>query len=116
MAEQETPSMRLFMIILDQPQLIDDLLTGFLDIGVPGATVVESQGMGQIARNDMPVFAGLAGLFGESTGSRVIFSVMPESLVQSVFDLVEQVVGAMDGTSTAFCVTLPVDRFEGFRS
>jgi len=112
---EEKPPLRLFMIILDQPQLVDDLLTGFLDIGVPGATIIESQGMGQIVRQEMPVFAGLAGLFGESTGSRMIFSVMPLPMVEQVFALVEEVVGELNEPNSAICVTLPVDEFKGFR-
>jgi len=106
---------KLFVIILDQPQLIDELLTGFLDIGVRGATVIESRGMGAIVRQDMPVFAGLADLFGEQTGSRMIFSVMPESLVERVMQLVEEVTGHLDQPNSAVCFTLPVEQFRGIR-
>ncbi|MHC4995083.1 MAG: hypothetical protein ACYTGQ_08530 [Planctomycetota bacterium] len=104
---------KLFVIILDEPQLIDEILTGFLDIGVRGGTVIESRGMGQIIRQDMPVFAGLASLFGETTGSRMIFSVMPESLVKPVYELVEEVVGALERSGSAVCFTLPVETFRG---
>lgn len=106
---------KLFVIVLDQPQLVDDILTGFLDLGVRGGTIVESRGMGQIVREAMPVFAGLASLFPDSTGSRMIFSVMPESLVDPVFELVEEVVGALDKPNSAVCFTLPVEQFRGIR-
>ena len=106
---------KLFVIILDKSQLIDDLITGFLDIGVRGATIIESQGMGEIIRQDMPVFSGLASLFGESTGSRMLMSVMPESLVEPVYSLVEEVVGQLDQPNSAICFTLPVDSFRGIR-
>src|SRR5690606_23363575 len=92
MSDAPRENFKLFIVILDQPQLVDDLLTGFLDVGVQGATVIESKGMGQIIRQEMPIFAGLLGLFGESTGSRLVMSVMPESLVAPVFKLVEEVV------------------------
>jgi len=114
MAEQEK-SFKLFLIILDQAELVDELLTGFLDIGVPGATVLESRGMGSIIRQDMPMFAGLASLFPENTGSRVILSVIPEHLIDDVFKLVEEVVGTLDRPNSAVCVTLPVDQFRGIR-
>lgn len=109
------PAQKLFIIILDRAELVDELLTGFLDIGVPGATVVESQGMGSIIRKDMPIFAGLASLFPDTTGSRVIFSVMPDPLVDEVFALVEEVVGQLEQPNSAVCVTLPVDQFRGIR-
>lgn len=115
MSEQTPEPYKLFVIVLDQPQLVDELLTGFLDLGVRGATIVESRGMGQIVREAMPVFAGLASLFPESTGSRLVLSVMPESLVEPVFKLVEEVVGALDKPNSAVCFTLPVDQFRGIR-
>lgn len=116
MSESEAANkLRLFVIILDQPQLLDDLISGFLDLGVPGATILESKGMGQIVRQEMPMFAGLAGLFSESTGSKVIMSVMSLELVDSVFKLVEELTGQLEGPNTAICFTLPVDEFRGIR-
>lgn len=115
MADEPKPRQKLFLIILDRAELIDDLLTGFLDIGVPGATVVESRGMGSIIRQEMPVFAGLASLFPEHTGSRIIISVIPEDLVDTVFALVEEVAGQLEKSSSAVCVTLDVDQFRGIR-
>jgi nitrogen regulatory protein PII len=109
------PHQKMLLIILDRPELIDDLLTGFLDIGVPGATVFETRGMGSIIRQEMPIFAGLASLFPENTGSRVIMSIMPEDLVERVFELVEEVESQLDTASSAVCVTLDVDQFRGIR-
>ena len=114
MSESPEPT-KLFVIILDKSQLVDELITGFLDIGVRGATIIESRGMGEIIRQDMPVFSGLASLFGESTGSRMLMSVMPESLIEPVYQLVEEVVGQLDQPNSAVCFTLPVDTFRGFR-
>ena len=109
------PAMKLFVVILDQPELVDELITGYLDLGVRGATVVESRGMGQIVRQDMPMFAGLASLFPESTGSRMVMSVMPEELVEKVFQLIEELVGELEQSNSAICFTLPVEQFRGIR-
>ncbi|MBI1367803.1 MAG: hypothetical protein GC162_04025 [Planctomycetes bacterium] len=111
----EAVNHKLFVIILNQPDLLDEILTGFLDVGVQGATVIESRGMGEIIRSEMPVFAGLAGMFGESTGGRVIMSVMPEAMVEKVFKLVEEVVKQVEQPNTAMCFSLPVDDFRGIR-
>lgn len=112
---EDRPRHKLFVIILDQPSLVDELLTGFLDLGVRGATVVETRGMGSIIRQDMPIFAGLASLFPENTGSRMVVSVMAESLIDQVFALVEEIVGELDKPNSAVCFTLPVDEFRGIR-
>jgi len=107
---------RLMVIILDEAELVDELLTGFLDIGVPGATVVESRGMGSIIRKDMPIFAGLASLFPEHTGSRLVLSVVKADLADKVFELVDELVGQTDTAHSAICFTLPVDQFHSIRS
>lgn len=112
---EPAPRKKLFLIILDRAELIDDLLTGFLDIGVPGATVIQSRGMGSIIRQEMPVFAGLASLFPEHTGSRIILSVVPETMVDAIFALVDEVAGQTDQASSAVCFTLDVDQFRGIR-
>ncbi len=115
MSEADTQRLKLFVIILDKSRLVDELITGFLDLGVQGATIIESRGMGEIIRQDMPVFSGLASLFGDTTGSRMLMSVMPESLVEPVYGLVEEVVGQLDQPNSAICFTLPVDSFRGIR-
>jgi len=114
MSDAHTPN-RLCVIIIDNPELTDELITGFLEIGVGGATIVETRGMGQIIRHDMPIFAGLASLFPEATGSRMILSAMPEALVESVLQLVEDLVGTADRAGSAVCFTLPLDAFRSFR-
>jgi nitrogen regulatory protein PII len=104
------------VIILDEAELVDELLTGFLDIGVPGATIIDSRGMGSIIRKDMPIFAGLASLFPEHTGSRMVMSVVNDQTAEKVFELVEELVGQTDTAHSAICFTLPVDEFRSIRS
>ena len=116
MAEPQGDAKRLLVVILNRAELLDDLLTGFLDLGVPGATIVESRGMGQIIRQDMPIFAGLTALFPENSGTRLILSLLPQELVQPVFDLVDEVVGDVKQANTAICFTLPVDQIKGLNS
>jgi nitrogen regulatory protein P-II 1 len=115
MPEPEEHS-KLCVIIVDDPDLTDSLITGFLEVGVRGATVVETKGMGQIVRQDMPIFAGLAGLFPETSGSRMILSAMPQSLVQPVFDLIDELVGTQEEAHSVICFTLPIEEFRGIRS
>jgi nitrogen regulatory protein PII len=106
---------KLLVIILDEPQAVDDILSGFLELGVPGGTVVESRGMGQIIRQEMPVFAGLASLFPEHSGNRMIFSVVSESVLEQVFQLVEEVAAQIGQAGAAVCFTLPVEQFRHIR-
>ena len=65
----------LLVLIASDPNSMDDLLTALLDIGITGATLVESKGMAAVLREEMPIFAGLVALLPGATGSRMLFSV-----------------------------------------
>jgi len=45
---------------------LDDLLSAFLERGIPGATVVDTVGMGHIVSQNIPVFAGLRDFLPEA--------------------------------------------------
>ena len=110
-----SPEPKLAVIILDEPELLDDLLMGLVDLGVKGATVVDSRGMGQIIRQDIPIFTGLASLFPETSQSQLILSVMDSSVVTQVFDMVEEIVGQINRPNSAICFSLPVEFFRGIK-
>lgn len=116
MSKSLTEPHKLVFIILDDPQLVEELVMGLVELGVKGATVVESRGMGEIIRQDMPVFAGLASLFPETSHSMMVISVMPADLVESVYELAEEVVGHLDGAHSGVCFSVPVDDFRGLKT
>ena len=45
-------SMHLLVFVLNREELLDEILTGLLDIGVSGATVVDTMGMLQLSLVD----------------------------------------------------------------
>lgn len=106
---------KLVFIMLDDPHLVEELIMGLVDIGVKGATVVDSRGMGEIIRQDMPVFAGLASLFPHTNHNSMVLSVMSASLVNDVFELTDEVVGHLEGRHSAICFSVPVDDFRGIK-
>ena len=79
----------LLVMIASDHAMFDDLITALLDIGLTGATVIESRGMGAILREEMPIFAGLAALIPEHTGSRVLLSVTTREQAGRVFQYME---------------------------
>ena len=107
--------MKLLVVIIKGRARLEDLLTGFLEIGVTGATVVDGQGMGQVISRDVPIFAGLKTLFpGAEGASQVILSVVPDDLVESAFALIDEVYGSLAEPGTGIAFTLPVDAVRGF--
>ncbi|MCB9848478.1 MAG: hypothetical protein H6814_08700 [Phycisphaeraceae bacterium] len=100
----------LLIMIASDHAMFDDLITALLDIGLTGATVIESRGMGSIIREEMPIFAGLAALIPEHTGSRVLMSVTTREQAGRVFQFLETEIKA---ASRPIAITAPIERSIG---
>lgn len=107
--------MELLVLVIKQTRFLDDILTGFVDIGIKGATVVDCRGMGQILMADVPIFSGLRDLMpGGNIGSHMIFSVADEEKIDKAVDLVEEIYSNLEEEGMGVLFTLPVKRFRGF--
>lgn len=80
---------RLLILIARTEEGFDALVTGLVDVGIAGATVLDSRGLAAIVRDELPIFSGLASLLPTTTGSRVILSMTDETQVKAVLKLVE---------------------------
>jgi len=54
----------LLIAVINNEELLDDLLTGWLDIGITGATIMESTDSLQLISHHIPIFAGFRALSG----------------------------------------------------
>jgi len=61
---QKDSGMYLLMVVINNEDLLDDLITGWLDIGITGATVLESTDFVQLISTHIPIFAGFRTLTG----------------------------------------------------
>ena len=92
----------------------EEILMGFLELGIRGATVIDGRGMGQIISADIPIFAGFKALFPVGGGSTyVVLSVMDDELVTRAVQLIDEVTGGLDQPGAGFLFTLPVSRVHG---
>ena len=73
--------MHLLIAVVNEPEKVDEILSGFLELGVTGATIINSEGMGRVLSHDIPIFAGLQTLITRSRPqNRTIFSVVEASI------------------------------------
>ncbi len=108
------PTTRLLVAVINDPEKLDEILSGFLELGVTGATVVPSEGMGKLLSSDIPIFAGLqAFLAGSRPQNRMIFSVLPKALVDPALSLLQDVCGNLASPATGIAFVLPVERVVG---
>jgi nitrogen regulatory protein PII len=105
---------RLLVAVINDPEKLDEILSGFLELGVTGATVVSSEGMGRLLSHDIPIFAGLQTLIsGSRPQNRMIFSVVPGVLVDPAVELLQEICGNLASPATGIVFVLPVDRVVG---
>lgn len=107
---------KLVIIFVNHAEKMEDVLEGLLEVGVGGATVVDSVGMGRILSRDVPIFAGIRKVFpGLSADNKIIFIVTEEALVGDIMTVVEDVCGSLDDPGTGLAVVLPLDFVRGLR-
>jgi len=106
--------MELFVGIVKSHRHAEEILTGFLELGVRGATVVDGRGMGQVIATDIPIFSGFKGLFPVGGGATyVILSAMDSSQIEPASDLVDEICAGLEHPGTGVVFTLPLSTVRG---
>jgi len=106
--------MFVLFVVLNEIDYIEDILSGFVEQKISGATILESQGMGSaIANSDnesMPLFATLRMLIGDSHPySKTIFTVLKdEAMVERAVSVVQEVLSDFKDSGIGFMFTVPV--------
>jgi nitrogen regulatory protein PII len=110
-------AMVLLVYVCNQAEKLDEILEGFLEIGITGATVIDSVGMGQIISSEVPIFAGFRALFrGASSVNKTIISVVDErAKVDAARGIVEEAVGSLDVPGAGIFFTIPVADVKGLK-
>ncbi|MGK7311973.1 MAG: P-II family nitrogen regulator [Candidatus Longimicrobiales bacterium M2_2A_002] len=107
--------MELLIAVINQEDRLDDILSGFLELGITGATVIDSEGMGHVLSHDIPIFAGLQTLISRARPqNQTIFSVIDDDAkVEGAIALLQEICGDMDNPATGIVFTIPVTRVTG---
>lgn len=107
-------TMYALFIVLNEIDYLDDILSGFVENKISGATILDSQGMGSAIANSnnesIPLFSKLRMLIGDSYPySKTIFTVLEsEMLVEKATGVVQEVLADISGTGTGFMFSVPI--------
>lgn len=105
---------RLLVAVINEPEKMDEILSGFIELGITGATIVNSEGMGSLLSHDIPIFAGLQTLIsGSRPQNRMLLSVVATEIVDSALALLQDVMGNLAAPATGIAFILPVERVVG---
>jgi len=106
--------MKLAVVFLNKIEFLDDILSAFLEIGVKGATVIDSVGMGHVISQHIPIFAGLRDAFaGSSPNNKIILAVVEEDMVENISEVVDDICWSQDESRAGFMISLDVDKVFG---
>ena len=101
--------MKLLVIVLNDPEMLEDVLEGLIETGVSGGTVVDSVGMGHIIE-DVPLFAGMRSLFKTAKPrNNIIFSVIGNSQARESLDVLEKILSCSQDKGKGIAFVLPID-------
>jgi len=111
--------MYIVLFVLHDYEKLEDLLDAWEEVGVRGATILRSSGMGRVRqmalRDDLPLIPSLDALFEhEEYLNRTLFTVVDEeAMIDRLVDVTQGVVGDLSQPETGFLVVLPALRAYG---
>lgn len=108
-------NMELMLIVLNKVDLLNELLTAFMDNELSGATVLDSSGMGHIISSQFPMFSMFAELEEEQAeNSKTILKVVKTlEEREKAISIVESITGDLAGPDSAIIISLPVSYTKG---
>lgn len=102
------------IIVLNDVVYLDDILASFVELGVAGATIIDSQGMASAIVNGnvdhVPLFGSLKMILeGSHPYNKTIFAVIEgEMLLSRTMDAIDDLMGDHVGSGAGFMFTMPV--------
>lgn len=106
--------MQLLFIVLNNSEYLDEVLESFIELGISGATVLDSTGMGRIISRDLPIFAGFKNVFSVAEpNNKTIFTLIKNDEFDRVMKAVEQVTGSFSDKGVGIAFSIPVAEIRG---
>ncbi len=108
--------MVLAVIVLNKEEYLEILLEGFVEIGITGATIIDSIGMGHILSEEVPVFAGLRFMFsGSRPYNKTILSVIKDEKKDELKNLIQKVMGSLKENGNGIMFFIKIEEVIGLK-
>lgn len=109
--------MKLVFFFLNKEEYLVEVMEAFVELGVNGATILDSIGMGRVLAHDIPIFAGFRNLLKESRpGNKTIVAAVSDEKVRPMLKAIEQVVGSLEENGNGIFLSLNIDFAHGISS
>jgi len=106
---------KLVVFVLNKEELLDEVLAAYVEAGIGGATILDSEGMGRFLTYEVPLFSDFKQFMkGNKPYNKTIFSVVRnEALIPRLEKLLDKVCGGLDEPGTGIFFTVPIDYARG---
>ena len=108
--------MKLLILVLNKVEKLEEVLEGYLEVGISGATIIDSVGMGHILSEEVPIFAGLRFMFaGAKPHNKTVISVIRDEKEDAAIKILKNILGDLHEPGVGIVFVLPLDRVEGIK-
>lgn len=107
--------MKLLVFVLNDERYLEGVLEAYIEAGVTGATILDSEGMGRFLAYKVPLFADFKEFMkGNKPKNKTILAVVrDERVLDRLRPLIDEVVGGLSAPGNGIMFTVPVDWFAG---
>ena len=107
--------MNILFLVLNEVEYLDDVLDAFVKVGVKGATILDSQGMGSALTNggkNIPFYGSLLNLIDSARPyNKTIFAVIEdEKLLEDAVAAVKKILGDMKKPGSGLMFSVPIGK------
>jgi nitrogen regulatory protein PII len=103
--------MKLLVFILNNEEYLEEVMEAYIEAGITGATILDSEGMGRFLTYEVPLFASFKDFMkGNKPYNKTIISVVRnEESIAKAKALIDGIVGSLEKAGTGIMFTVPVD-------
>lgn len=103
--------MKLLVLILNNEDLLEEVLEAYVEVGISGATLLDSEGMGRFLTYEVPLFSAFKDFMkGNKPYNKTILAIVQhEEIIKKIVPLIDKIVGGFDNPGTGIMFTIPVD-------
>jgi nitrogen regulatory protein P-II 1 len=107
--------MRLIVFVLNREDLLERVLEAYVEVGITGATILDSEGMGRFLTYEVPLFADFRQFMkGNKPYNKTILSVVQDdTIITRLKEILDEVCGGLSAPGTGILFSVPVDYAAG---
>lgn len=108
--------MKALFLVLNKTEKLNDILEKFMEVGVTGATILDSQGMGSaLIEGKIPLFGGVLRSVMDNNRpyNKTIFTLVKDEKLMEIKDAVRSVLGDMNKPGVGLMFSVDVDNVTG---